>query len=501
MTRVSCSVNAAALGVFLVALVLYVVTLAPGLLWGGGDFASFQTRLYTGDIETGIFGHPLWVIIARPFLWLPVRDVAYRANLAAACFASLALVFVFLTARRLTQSLRAALLATAALMVSHTFWTYAVMSKPYSLNALLLAACIFFVLRWGQERHSNDLLAFAVLYALSPINHLVMWTGAAGFLAYVVLIARRTWSESGTRRQVALAGIVYLAVSSIYPVLTMLQGQTRATGGAIVKFIAGFAAAVCSPTLLGLGLGAGIALLIYQFPLAIVFGVGGLVHSWRGDRAVATMLTLVALGDVAFLLGATDPRTGGEYVWNLHYYLQVYVVVALWIAIGCEALLRFVRTRWQHVVVSMACVAVPIAGYAVAPIVARSVLANVPGFRQLAGRDNLTYVLSPWKHHERGARAFGEALLNALPRDSILFADYSIWSMVNYLQVVEQARPDVTLVRLPGPGAGRQLPLLLGARGAGAMFLSDVNRYYDMGEIESRFAVTPAGPVYRLSAR
>ena len=82
-------------GVFVVALAVYVLTLAPGLMWGGGDFAKFQTQLYTGEIEGGIFGHPLWVIAALPFLWLPLRDVAYRANLASAVFASAALVVVF----------------------------------------------------------------------------------------------------------------------------------------------------------------------------------------------------------------------------------------------------------------------------------------------------------------------------------------------------------------------------------------------------------------------
>src|SRR5207244_1124205 len=122
---------AGALGVFAGSLALYVVTLPPGLLWGGGDFARFQTWAYLGRVETGvdIFAHPLWVVLAHPFTWLPVRDPAWRANLAAAVFAAIALVFVYLACRRLTRSDFAALLATGALALSHTFWTYAVMPK------------------------------------------------------------------------------------------------------------------------------------------------------------------------------------------------------------------------------------------------------------------------------------------------------------------------------------------------------------------------------------
>lgn len=122
--------------VFSVSLIIYTATLAPGLLWGGGDFATFQTRAYLLEIESGIFGHPLWVILTHPFTRIPIRDVAWRANFATAMYGSLALVFVFLVSFELTRSISASLLGTGALMVSHTFWTYAVMPKVYSLNAL-----------------------------------------------------------------------------------------------------------------------------------------------------------------------------------------------------------------------------------------------------------------------------------------------------------------------------------------------------------------------------
>ncbi|HET7090853.1 MAG TPA: hypothetical protein VFL17_19655, partial [Anaerolineae bacterium] len=63
--------------VFLAALAVYVPTLAPGLLWGGGDFATFQTKAFTRQIESNVFGHPMWVVLAQPFVALPVGDVAF----------------------------------------------------------------------------------------------------------------------------------------------------------------------------------------------------------------------------------------------------------------------------------------------------------------------------------------------------------------------------------------------------------------------------------------
>lgn len=114
--------------------------------------------------------------------------------------------------------------------------------------------------------------------------------------------------------------------------------------------------------------------------------------------------------------------------------------------------------------------------YALAPVVARLFVSNLPGFRPLPGRDNLTYVFSIWKHRETGARQFGESILKALPPNSVLSADYSIWAVIRYLQVVEGTRPDVELVQL----SGEQVSLILQYRDRPYLFLANVYRYYDL---------------------
>jgi hypothetical protein len=487
-----------AAGVFGVALLVYSLTLAPGLLWGGGDFSTFQTKLYTGQIESNIFGHPLWVILARPFLWLPLRDVAYRANLASAVFAALALAFVFRSAWLITRSAAAALLASGVLLVSHTFWTYAVMPKPYSLNALLLASCIYLILRWGHDRRGRYLYLFAIIYGISPLNHLVMFTAALGFAVYGVLMARQSGKSSGLPRQLIVAAGLFLLSLLPFILLTTSGGQTQNTSGSIGAFVGGLLTALLSPDRLLLGLGAGLALLIYQFFVTIPIAIIGLRRSWRINRPLAWLLLLIAAGDIAFLLGATDPRTGGDYVWNLHYYLQFYVVFALWLAVGFDTLRSLFQTRLRQVATVGLSVGLPIFVYALAPIVARPFVANLPGFRDVGGRDNLTYVLSPWKQNETAPRTFADSILATLPENSVFFADYSIWSMINYLQIAEHARLDVTLVQMPTAGVHEQLPLLLTYRTKPNLYLADTGRYYDLSEIQTYFEVIPIGPIYQL---
>ncbi|MCX7855312.1 MAG: DUF2723 domain-containing protein [Anaerolineae bacterium] len=484
------------LGIFVVALALYISTLAPGLLWGGGDFATFQTMAYLMEIQLtgGIFGHPLWVILAHPFTWLPIRDVAWRANLASAVFAAGALMVVYLASYRLARSQPASLLATASLAVSHTFWTYAVMAKVYSLNALLLIACIYLLLLWREKKRAIYLWSFAFLYGLSLLNHLVMATAAAGFLAYIGIVVWQRRGDPGLKRELALGALAWTVGVAPYLFLMVKTGATGSAMSTILAFLRGLGYGFVRPAAFLMGIGVGVVLLLYQFPATALPGFLGLRILGQSLKPEAWMLGLAALGDVLFLLAATDPRAGGEYWWNLHYYLQLYVIFSLWIAAGFAVLWpRLTSRRWVTAGVILLAVVLPILLYALAPTLARPFVSNLPGFRPLPGRDNLTYVLSPWKHRETGAREFGERILSALPPESVLFADYSIWAVVRYLQIVEGARPDVELVQLMGD----QVSLVQQYRGR-PLFLADTYRYYDLEGIGRYFEIEPHGPIYRL---
>ncbi|MBI4318110.1 MAG: DUF2723 domain-containing protein [Chloroflexi bacterium] len=489
--------------VFFGSLVLYALTLAPGLLWGGGDFATFQTYAYLRTIEVpgGIFGHPLWVILAHPFTFLPFRDVAWRANFAAAVFAAGALGVVFLSASYLTKSRLAALLGAGALGLSHTFWTYAVMPKVYSLNALLLALCSYLLLRWRDKQQDRYLYLFAFLYGLSFLNHLVMVTVAAGFGGFVVIVLWQRCQFSKVWPPLLLSGLLFGLGFAPYLYLLFHGASASSAGETGLAFLKGLAYPLSNPQAMLKGLGFGGLLGVYQFPISTLFGMVGVFFLWRRDRAVATLIILGMLGTLAFMLAALDPAAGSTYVWNLHYYLQAYVVFSLAIAGGLGVVLVdwCARSARRQAVLIAVTLAFPVLLYAAAPSVARTFLQNLPDFRQLPGRDNLVYVLSPWKQQETGARDLGQDVLRTLPPNSVFIADYSVWAVIRYLQVVEKARPDVELVELPGPG--QQAPILLRYRNAPNLFLADTYRYYDLQDIQDLFEVIPAGSVYRLEKK
>ncbi len=479
------------------SLALYTATLAPGLLWGGGDFATYQTLAILGrpNIEGGIFAHSLWVILAHPFTRLPFRDPAWRANFASAVFSAAALSLIFLACRQITRSRPASLLATGALAVSHTFWTYAVMPKVYSLNTLFLAACIYLLLLWRAQARNVYLYLAALLYGISFLNHLVMATAIPGFVAFIGLVLWQRRNSKPVRLPALLACLSFGLGLTPLVCLSIQAGTAAEVGGACVGFLKGLGYALVHPSALLKGIGWGILLGTYQFPVTALAGLFGLYVLWQRDRGVGLLVLLAILGTWAFLLGAVDPQAGGVYVWNLHYYLQAYVPFALAIAVGLQVLWdRFSRRVWPKIAMTTLGLLLPIAVYATAPCVARHFISNLPDFRPLSGRDNLTYVLSPWKHHETGAREFGEAVLYALPSHSVLFADYSLWAIFNYLQVIEGARPDVTLVILDQ----NQAAVIQEYRTNPNLFLADTYRYYDLEGIQRHFEIVPEGLIYRL---
>ncbi|MBI2305484.1 MAG: DUF2723 domain-containing protein [Chloroflexi bacterium] len=472
-------------GIFVASLALYLFTLAPTVLWG--DFGGFQTRAYTGEIGAHPVNHPLWLYLARPLVLLPVGDVAYRVTLSAALFAALALVVVFLLVNYLTRSLLASLLATVALALSHTFWTYAVVPKNYSLNSLMLASMIFLLLLWRDKRRSWHLYAFAFLFGLSLMSHLIMLTAAPAFLFFILMVTRgMKW------RPLLGGGLFFLLGLAPYLLLMASTGQTGTTGGFVTGPLAGFAKLLVSPRDLLLALTTLALTLGYQFFFWLIPGLVGIWGLLRRDFTAGAMLALAYLGVVAFV---SVPTAEGPAMQHWHLYMTSYVIFALWIGMGLKELRpRLPTTGMGWLVLLVPVLALPILTYAVIPTVARD-YPHLLGVRDVPGRDSARFLFTPWKQGVYGARTFGEEVFRTLPPDAIIIADWTLASPLMYLQQVEGQRPDVEIAELY---AQEQVPYALKHYQANPLFLANTEAYYDIAGLSQHFDILPQGPVYQL---
>jgi tetratricopeptide (TPR) repeat protein len=187
------------LALALIAGILYVSTLAPGV--GAGD--SGELTLAARDL--GIPhppGYPLWTMLARLFVLLPFGDVPFRVNLLSAVLAAASVGVFHAIAVRLGLRAFSALLATACFAGSVTIWRSAVEAEVYAL-----AIAFFLALTWlalearssrGRFRRIDALVFFAS--GMAPLVHQTLVLPAALFSIWILdrgLSVRRAARAAG----------------------------------------------------------------------------------------------------------------------------------------------------------------------------------------------------------------------------------------------------------------------------------------------------------------
>lgn len=503
--------------VFAAALVLYVATLAPGVLWQDNGLA--QVRVLRRDIFGSLglaLSHPLYYVLAIAFQALPFAESAYKTNLVSAVFGAVAVANLFVLVRRASGSGMAALIAATSLAVAHTFWQHAVMAEVYALTAALLTTellCIERFLRTG--RAGWFVLLFAV-NGLSISNHMVasLSTAVYGVWAVVELVRGRVrW------RTAAVAAVAWLLGASLY-------------GGLIVTRLAagdGFSATIRS-ALFGIqyedqvlnvslsprAFAKSVMYLALDFPtpavLLLVPALAGLRRGgWRSAWGMVAALAAVHLA-WAMRYNVVDQYT--------MFVPSIVLVAAL---IGCGAA-RFLAARTTHEDAGAAgggpagrtrsrrwrgvlwiAAALPAAVYAPLPAIARAL--NVGSLdapaRAAPMRDAYTYFLWPWKGGYDGPARFAAACAARVPDGGAIIADSTTVRPIHYWQLTRDWHKTVKvyppLVR-PNDGTGVPRPDLL----AGAL---DAGRVYVVRPIEGwcprwllvGYTLERDGPLYRVT--
>jgi hypothetical protein len=195
-------------GVGLLAFVVYLQTLLPGVGWG--DIARFQYVARIWGVPHR-FGYPLYIGISRVFGYLPVGDLAYRINLMSAFFAALAAVMVYLIVMRLAGDWIAAGSAALSFAFSRAFWGQAVVAEVYALNAFLIGAVVWVLLAWHQTRKLGLLYLGIGLYALSYGNHMTVVTLLPAVVYLVLVTDYRVLLDP--KKVAVMAGLVLLGAS------------------------------------------------------------------------------------------------------------------------------------------------------------------------------------------------------------------------------------------------------------------------------------------------
>ncbi len=151
-----------AIGVFIVAFLTYLRTIAPDVsFWDCGEFIACS---YTMSVMHPP-GAPLFTIIGRLFTLLPIKNVAWRVNFISVLSSGLTIMLLYLVIVRLVNMWRGepknaldrwityggAVIGALAFAFSDSFWFNAVEAEVYAMSMLFTSLVVWLILKWRDN--------------------------------------------------------------------------------------------------------------------------------------------------------------------------------------------------------------------------------------------------------------------------------------------------------------------------------------------------------------
>jgi len=340
----------------LIALAVYVATLAPGLDFiDSGELATVATTLGIAHPT----GYPLWTLIAHlvtrlPFPGAPIDRLNFMA--AVLCAAGIG-VFVRLMLFILTrldpkgttgdEARYAAAGAGLLLAFSETYWSQATAIEVYSLHVALVISVLFAFLRANATRAGLHWHLFAFVLALAFTNHMTTILLAPGFLYYY--FAEQGFSRQSWKRILAITPAFLLGLSLyLYLPLRASRNPFMDWGNPVTleRFLWHWTGKQYRSWIFSSMEVAGkqFTYFLTSYPSEFVYiggilAVIGAVRLWKLNRRLCLFTILLFVGCVAYSIN-----------YDIHdidsYFLLAYIMTALWAGFGLTVIFRELFRKW-----------------------------------------------------------------------------------------------------------------------------------------------------------
>lgn len=245
--------NALGWFVFLVAAVVYLITMEPtASFWDCGEFIASAYKLEVGHPP----GNPIFMMTANLFTQL-VSDPASKAlmvNVMSAVFSALTIMFLFWTVTHLARKLiytnkesainisqlisimGCGLVGALAYTFSDTFWFSAVEGEVYAFSSLMTALVFWLILKWedvADEPHADRwLILIAYLMGLSIAVHLL---NLLCIPAIVLVYYFRKYEKPTTKGALLALVVSFVIVGTI--LYGIIQGVVEVAGWFELLFV------------------------------------------------------------------------------------------------------------------------------------------------------------------------------------------------------------------------------------------------------------------------
>lgn len=396
-------------------------------------------------------GHPLYVILAKPFTLLPLGGIAFRVSLASAFFGACASLLlyhlIFAIVRRLAQPLESWIVSTVSLAaaliaaVAPGWWFQCVRQEVYSLQAFLVLAALFpfaiFSLSPPDRADLRYLYLSAFLTGIGLTNHhFIMLCAVPCAVPQLVALSKRMPLR---RLSGVVARLVAATTCGLVPYLLL---PLRSASGVAVSL-----GGVHSPSELFWVVSAKVyqktmarqhstefdersvdalfTVMGQMGPVVVVVALGGFYMMLRRRRTRMTGALMALLAVVPLVLRAAmgfDPFNPDYY----GYLLSTLAALSVGFAVFAAVLVNVVRSHARY--------------GRIAAVALTVLLALIPLLRAKAAfpEVSLTSFRATRLLRDQGFR-------RAVPGSLIFAFDYNLFFMLWSARFIDGSRPDLTV--------------------------------------------------------
>lgn len=427
---------------------LYLRTLAPTVLYYDRPLLLDPAMLQAQALVLGIpgpTGEPGWVMLTHLFKYLPFGDPGYRMNLSSAVYAAGAVLLVYVAGLLLTRRVVAAAAGALSLGLGSIFWSQAVVTEVYTLNALFIMGPIVALLVWRELRRDRYLLLAAFLMGLALTNHLTSGLVIPAGALFVALTDRSRLTDSKLVLRGAGLFLLGLTPYAYLPIRASMDPPMNegdpSTPGRFWYMVSGGGhhsnSFAYGPAELPGRLKLYGDFLVANFHWGLLmFAAIGAAYLILRDRAAAA---LVVLPYPIWVIHAVEYRVFDVQI----FFIPSFVVLALAISAGVGVLLREAEHLAGRIPVAS------LRGALLAAVSAVLVLSPLAGLQD-------TYRENDMSEDYRGREIIDTVADLALPNSFVLHHRSALWYMV----LIEERRQDLTLIAPWRPGWTRHTDMV-----------------------------------------
>ena len=460
--------------IFFISLFLYIITLAPSILWGDG--AQYQ-RLANGfKIDNIPRGHVVYTYLIKITNIFPFYNPAIKANFFSAFWASITLVIIFLILSLTLCNEFSSILGVIIFAFSHTFWLHSVIAEVHTLQLFFIALSIYLLILWSKSKGNNKLLLFSFLaIGISLCNHIL---SIAIIPAMLYLVIKKTLNYK--------TDLITAFIGLIPGIIILILFETKSES--VFKILIDIITVKNLLQIVGKNIFLFVILLVYQFPLFIFFCFMGIKFLFKKDKTILFFFIFIIFFNIleVILLPIHD-----QYVM----FLPSFLIFLIFITISLNQITLKYDLLKKICLVILA-IFLPVSMYKFTPKLLKNNNINIVKIRSLENRDNLSYFLYPPKNGYWGAYDFAKETLRTLPLNSIIIADFTIAQTLLYIQEVEKFRSDIQIngIRFENSFIQYLEEKLISHQ----IYLADYNDYYPIKEIKKHFTIIPYNSIYQL---